>query len=167
MSLLNRNPLITNPSLGYIGWILLACTFIDKEIPDIIHYGMWIIVGISYMASGIHKLQCESWLDGSAIYYVLTSSLARQNFIVETLLQYPFLLKFMSWSSLFLEISALFLGTFYRTRKYYWLAFMAFHFGILVTVKFADLTWGMIIAHLFTFDPRWIGVTVDKIKKVG
>src|SRR5271155_1669279 len=28
MSLLNRNPLISNPSLGYIGWILLACSII-------------------------------------------------------------------------------------------------------------------------------------------
>jgi hypothetical protein len=30
MSLLNRNPLITNPSLGYIGWLLLACALIPN-----------------------------------------------------------------------------------------------------------------------------------------
>jgi len=30
MSLLNRNPLISNPSLGYIGWILLACVCIPR-----------------------------------------------------------------------------------------------------------------------------------------
>lgn len=30
MSLLNRNPLISNPSIGYIGWLLLACSAIPK-----------------------------------------------------------------------------------------------------------------------------------------
>lgn len=194
MCLLNRNPLISNPSVGYIGWILLACSTIPPgermgfllskeerekeakeakekskdrfEVPDILYYGSWIIIGVSYTASGIHKLQCGSWLDGTALQYVLTSPVARQNnFILDFILSDMMYVKFMSWSSLFLEISCLFLGTFYRTRKFYWGSFIGFHFGIIATVNFVDLTFGMIIAHLFTFDASWFDFTRRLVEK--
>lgn len=81
---------------------------------------MWIIIGTSYTASGIHKLQCESWLDGTALYYVLTGSLARlNNPIVKLLTMNMSFIKLMNLESIFLEVSYLFLGTFYKTRKYY------------------------------------------------
>jgi sterol desaturase/sphingolipid hydroxylase (fatty acid hydroxylase superfamily) len=192
MCLLNRNPLISNPSIGYIGWILLACATIPTgermgfllskeereqeandesnvrknatfsgvwEMPDIIYTGFVIIVGVSYTVSGLHKLNCATWLDGTALYYVLTSPVARQNFIVEFILSDMTYVKIMSWGSLFLEISSLFLGTFYRTRKYYWFMYIGFHVGILATVNFVDLTFGMIVAHLFTFDASWFNFT--------
>lgn len=185
ISLLNRNPLISNPGTGYIGWILLACATIPTgeslrfllspekrknlktwEFPDIIYYGMWTIIGISYTASGIHKLQCETWLDGTALWYVLTGPLVRQNnFIVDIILSNMLFIKLLTWGSLFLEISCLFLGTFYRTRRAYWIMFMGFHLGILSTVNFADLTIGMIIPHLFTFDCAWFPFTKKFIEK--
>jgi len=189
ISLLNRNPLISNPSLGYIGWILLACALIPKgdrlgflltksqreteyknkniwQVPDVIYYGFWIVMSISYVASGLHKLQCESWLDGTALYYIFTGPLVRKdNMIVKFLLNYPFLIKILTIKSLFLEISFLFLGTFYRTRKSYWIAFMGFHLGILATVNFADLTVGMLLAHLFTFDASWFKLTKELVIK--
>lgn len=191
VSLLNRNPLIANPSLGYIGWLLLACACIppgerigfflsekerkkesEKEVtqnwhvPTILCNGIWIIMGVSYTASGIHKLQCESWLNGNALYYVLSGPLARQdNFIVSTILRNPDIISLMTWGSLFLEISFLFLGTFYRTKKLYWTMFMGFHTGILFTVNFSDLTLGMIMAHLFTFDVTWFKFTKQLFEK--
>lgn len=191
MCLLNRNPLISNPSIGYIGWILLACSTIPTgerlgfllsekerkaekghwEMPDALYYGMWIIVGVSYTASGLHKLQCPSWLDGTALHYVLSGPLVRPLFsggynpIVSFLLNNGFLITFSSYGSLLLELFALFLGTFYRVRKYYWIMFMCFHLGILVTVNFSDLTFGMLVAHLFTFDPSWFDFTLKFITK--
>lgn len=182
MSLLNRNPLISNPSLGYIGWILLSCALIPTgekflflsrkkniepqnnlwEMPDVVYYGFWIILGVSYTASGLHKLICEnnSWIDGTALYYVLTGPLARPNNpINELLVSNIFLTKLLTWGSLALELSYLFIGTFYRTRKYYWIASMGFHLGIICTVNFTDLTLGMIVAHLFSFDPSWFQFT--------
>lgn len=189
MCLLNRNPLISNPSLGYIGWLLLACTLIPKgerlgflqseaqrkryyekfgrwEVPDILFYGMWIIIGISYTASGVHKLQCPDWWNGTALYYVLTGPLVRKdNPIVAFILSDMMFVKMMTWGSLFLEVSALFFGTFYRTRKYYWAMFMGFHLGIVSTVNFTDLTFGMMIAHLFTFDPSWFSFTRRFVQK--
>ncbi len=190
ISLFNRNPLISNPSIGYIGWLLLACALIPAgerlgfmltakqrtdeftknkyrwEVPDVLFYGSWIVVGISYTASGIHKLQCPSWIDGSALYYVLTSPLVRQdNPIVYLLLNTPYATQMMTWGSLFLEVSSLFLGTFRRMRSTYWLMYMGFHFGILTSVNFTDLTLGMIVMHLFTFDASWWSFTKNLVIK--
>lgn len=181
ISLLNRNPFISNPSLAYIGWILLACTVIPKgeslrflskhneatkwEMPDIIYYGKWIILGVSYMASGLHKLQCETWLNGTALWYVLTGPLVRDNIIVDIILSNEIYTKLLTWGSLFLEISFLLIGTFYRPRKTYWLMMMGFHIGILLTVNFADLTIGMIMPHLFTFDAAWFEITKKLVEK--
>lgn len=189
MCLVNRNPLISNPGIGYIGWLLLACALIPPgerlgflqneaerkayfkkygrwEVPDIIYFGTWIIIGISYTASGVHKLQCESWLNGTALRYVLTGPLAYQNnLIVQIILSNDYLVKAMTYGSLFLELSALFLGTFNRLRPGYWLMFMGFHIGILLTVNFADLTLGMMIPHLFTFDASWCNLTRHFVEK--
>ena len=184
MSLLNRNPLITNPSLGYIGWLLLACTLIPNgdrlgflltkkereeeyiinekkwEISNMCFYGMWAILGVSYTASGLHKLQCSTWINGTALYYVLSGTLGRQNnFLVDILLNNNQLIKIFSWGSLFFEISFMFLGLFYRTRKIYWIMSIFFHIGILLTINFSDLTIGMLIPHLFTFDASWFNIT--------
>lgn len=190
ISLLNRNPLISNPSLSYIGWILLACVCIptgdrlgfllskkEREdewthanrrwsVPDPLYYGMWIIMGVSYTASGLHKLQCQSWLNGTALYYVFTGPLARQNnIIIDMVLPHIALIKLMTWSSLVLEITFLFFGTLYRCRKTYWFITLALHINILLTINFGDLTLGMIVSHLYTFDPTWFEFTKGLVAK--
>lgn len=189
MCLLNRNPLISNPSIGYIGWLLLACALIPSgerlgflqsekdrkeyykkygrwEVPSILYHGMWLILGISYTASGVHKLQCPSWLNGTALYYVLSGPLAYQNnIIVELFSSNANFIQVMTLGSLVLELSALFFGTFSRTRCAYWVMFMGFHVGILMTISFADLTIGMLIPHLFTFDPSWFSVTRKLVER--
>ncbi len=170
--LFNRNPFISNPSLAFIGWILLSFVVAPKSrktsgttvispdgewiYPDVLYYGMWAITAVSYTASGLHKLSCPSWIDGSALQHVLTSLLARDNIFVKGMLSLPpDVLKIMSWTSLFGEISFLFFGVFKHLRKWYWNFFLLFHIGILCTVDFTDLTLGMLVAHLFLFDERW------------
>lgn len=39
------------------------------------------------------------------------------------------------------------------------------HLGILSLVSFADLTFGMLMVHFFTFDPRWFGENPRKGEK--
>ncbi len=188
MCLQNRNPLISNPSIGYIGWIFLACVLIpggerigffkSKEerkiyykkygrwqVPDILYYGFIIVIGFSYTASGIHKLQCPSWIDGTALYYVLSGPLAYQNFLVDMLLCNNNLIWILSYGSMFLELSSLIFGTFSRLRCIYWFMYMSFHIGILLTVNFGDLTIGMLVTHLFTFDPSWFEFTKKLVQK--
>ena len=153
LCLFNRNPFISNPSLAYIGWILLSFVCMPancKRVPNILFYGMWFIAALSYTASGIHKLSSPSWIDGTALHHVLTSLLARENILVHIMLALPaVVLKILTWISLFAEISFLFLGTFKCLRKGYWFFFLFFHLGILMTVDFGDLTLGMIVSHLY------------------
>ena len=42
---------------------------------------------------------------------------------------------------------------------------MLMHLGILSVVSFADLTFGMMMVHFFTFDPRWFGEKPRKGEK--
>jgi len=122
-----------------------------------IYFLAWLLVGLGYTISGVHKLDCPSWLDGSALKHVLESPLARDNWLRDFLVDSPeIVLKLMTWFSLALEISFLIIGLFYYTRPLYWSAYIGFHFSILFLINFSDLTWGLILAHTFTFDSKWI-----------
>lgn len=159
MCLLNRNVFIANPGIPYVGWLLLACFFIqrNKENYRKIFWCGWFLMGMGYTISGLHKLQCPSWIDGSALYHILNSPLANDNIIRDILLSSPaIILKIHTWLSLFLEISFLPLGMFYHTRLWFWCIYMIFHIGILLLINFTDLTLGVLMIHFFTFDTEWI-----------
>jgi hypothetical protein len=174
--LFNRNPLISNPGYPYIGWSLLAMTFVELDnnrvlfkttnsflkkiqhdkLPKRIFWYAWFLMAFGYTASGCHKLVTSpSWRDGTALMHVLNSPLARDNFIRNTLVQYPTFLKWNTWLSLFLEIGFLPLGIFYHTRLPFWIIYICFHLGILATINFTDLTLGVLMIHLMTFDWSW------------
>lgn len=157
-SLLCRNPLIYNPGIPYVGWILLACVFIpskSKYVPKEIFYLGYFLLGLGYTISGLHKLQCPSWIDGTALIHILNSPLARDNFIRNMMVMSPeIILKISSWLSLALEILFLPLGMFHKTRKLFCVAFLVFHIGILMMINFTDLTMGVLMIHIFTFDPE-------------
>lgn len=154
----HRNNFISNPSLFYIGWLLLAFVVIKrKEMPKILFDGAWFITGLSYTISGVHKLTTISWQNGEALYHLLDNPLARNNMLVETLLDIPMpLLKLATWSVLLLEILAIVFVMVPKLRKYLWLGLTMLHLGILTTVNFADLTLGMLVFQLFIFDTDWL-----------
>jgi hypothetical protein len=174
--LLNRNLLISNPGSPYVGWLLIACALVpngegtvsdmikkkhfsnkDWYMPAIIYWGAWFLMAYGYTISGINKLWCPSWIDGSAITHVLNGLLARDNFIVNSILTSPEIIqKIHTWVSLLAEILFLPLGVFYYVRKWYWMMWIMIHLGILATINFTDLTLGVLMIHFFTFDNRWL-----------
>jgi len=156
-SLLSRNILIYNPGLPYVGWILLACALIPKNrIPNKIKWLAWFLMALGYTVSGLHKLQCQSWLDGTALIHILNGPLARNNFVRDIIISNPLILKLSTWFSLALEILFLPLGIFYHTRIIFWITYMMFHLGILMLINFTDLTLGVMMIHIFTFETRWL-----------
>jgi len=184
-ALFNRNILIHNPGLPYVGWILLALIFVENDpnkipfesnnwflnhiqkdqIPKRVFWSGWILLTTGYTASGLHKLVTSpSWIDGTALQHVLEGCLARDNFLRDIIVQFPFFLKLSTWLSLFLEISFLPLGVFYYTRCVYWIMYMGLHLGILMLINFTDLTIGVLMIHLFTFDWDWVINISNKIK---
>lgn len=178
--LFDRNNLISNPGIPYVGWILLCCVVIPKgeplsltkntsetkwTMPLILFVGAWVLMSLGYTISGIDKFQAPSWRNGTAIFHLLENPLARNWWLREFMVQLPdFALKLNTWAVLALEIIFLPLALIKFTRKWVWLAMVFMHLGILSIVAFADLTIGMLMIHWFTFDSRWLSA---KPKRTG
>ena len=166
--LFNRNPFIANPSIPYVGFLLLACAVIPNEaglrpplppaqrdwsIPRPLHCGAWLLLGLGYTLSGLHKLGSPSWRDGTALRYVLELPLARDTGLRTALLALPdWIFAGMTWGALAAEISALPLFSFRATRHFAWGGLIAMQLSILALLDFADLTAGMLLFHAFVFE---------------
>jgi predicted DCC family thiol-disulfide oxidoreductase YuxK len=170
-----RNPLIANPSLPVVGWMLLAHACLpggaygawsargnpDKwtrwYYPRQIWIAAWVMLAVAYSYSGYTKMLSPSWVDGSAIGLVLENPLARDHFLRSLLLDLPpIFLQLLTWTVLVVELLFVVLCLWGPTRKWAWLAMFAIQFGFLTFLNFADLTFPMLLIHLLTFDRRWL-----------
>jgi len=148
-----RNPLIGNPSLPFIGWLLLlhAAQPRDALTPA------WIVTAVGYTYSGWTKLASPSWIDGTAVAHILANPLARPTALRLALLALPpVALHVLTWSTLALELLYAPLALSRRMRPLIWTAMLLMHIGLLVLIDFADLSVAMIVVQLFTFDPRYV-----------
>lgn len=156
---LGRNPLILNPSMPYLGFLLLGHAVLSAEQRRSRSYYrvVLIIMAAGYSYSGITKLASPSWLDGSAVRFILENPLARPSALRTLLLGTPEpLLQLLTWGTLLLELAYLPLAIWRRARPLLWLAMVTLHLSLLVLMDFADLTLGMLVLHAFTFDPTWL-----------
>jgi hypothetical protein len=167
--LFNRNNLISNPSLPYIGMLLLMSTLVPIgeslrsrqagegwEFPGGVYLAAWTLLAICYGFSGWTKLQSPSWVDGSALSHVLDNPLARPGFAHEAALQCPAALRLLAWGTVVVELLFVPLSFHRLGRLAVWSATTLLQCSIVCFVAFADLTLGMLIVHLFTFDRRWL-----------
>lgn len=173
-ALFNRNNLIANPSIPYVGLLLLLTVLVppgeplapgsrrrrerqEWELPVSVYWVAWLLFAAGYTYSGCTKLASPSWQDGSALRHVLDNPLARPGPLRDLLLALPApWLRWATWAALVCEILPLPLSFARRTRLWAWLGTAALQLGILSLVSFADLTFGMLMVHLFTFDPDWL-----------
>ncbi len=174
-SLFVRNPLIANPSLPWIGWLLLAHAAIPGtpygaldargrvdprgawSMPQSLFVVAWILMALSYTYSGYYKLFSVSWIDGTAIGWLLENPLARDTWIRTLLLSQPsWMGRMATWGGLALEVGFVLFLFFRSVRPLAWLLMLLMHINLIVLVNFADLSFGMVILHLFTFNPDWV-----------
>ena len=174
-SLFGRNSLIANPSLPYVGWMLLAHLFIPKapygswaargrpdpgggwRFPPAVFLAAWIVLALSYSYSGYSKLLSPSWVSGDAVAYVLENPLARDYFLRDFTLWLPsILVMLVTWGILYVELLFAPIALFRRARPWMWSAMLVVQCGFAFLLNFADLTIAMLLFHLFTFDPAWI-----------
>jgi predicted DCC family thiol-disulfide oxidoreductase YuxK len=170
-----RMPLIINPSLPYVGWVLLAHACLPPApygtwaargradpgsgwyLPPAMFAAAWVLMAVGYSYSGYAKLTSPSWLDGSALARVLDNPLARPGPLRKLLLALPSgVLHLATWLALGLELGFAPLAIFRRLRPWLWAAMLLMHLGLIVLIDFADLSLGMIMLHWFTFDPSWV-----------
>lgn len=125
--------------------------------PPAIFAAAWIVMALGYTYSGYTKLVSPSWLDGTAIGRVLDNPLARPGFIRDLILSSPaWMLRLWTWGGLSLELAFAPLALVRGLRPWLWSLMLMMHFSLLVFIDFADLSLGMVMLHLFTFDPAWI-----------
>lgn len=173
--LLGRNPLISNPAIPFMGWLLLLHTVLPEapygswtarkredpggnwHMPQLAVVVVWVLMAVGYSYSGYTKLVSPSWLDGSALARILQNPLARPTVLRGLLLAVPPVsLRALTWTALLLELSFAPLAMFRKARPWIWTGMVGMHIGLLSVVSFADLTIGMFLFHLFTFDPAWL-----------
>lgn len=117
----------------------------------------WILIGAAYSYSGYTKLVSPSWVDGSAFTDILENPLARPTALRGLLLAMPPVsLRIATWTALALELTFAPLALLRRARPWVWTAMVGLHAGLLLLISFADLTTGMLLVHLFTFNPAWL-----------
>jgi predicted DCC family thiol-disulfide oxidoreductase YuxK len=173
--LFGRNPLIANPALPYVGWMLIAHLFVPRlppgplpevspsdrsaswRMPGPLFAAAWIILALAYSYSGYTKLLSPSWVSGDAIGYVLQNPLARDYFLREWFLTLPAdALRILTWSVMGIELLFAPLALIRKVRPVLWGAMLVVQLGFLFLLNFADLTIPMLLFHLLTFDPKWI-----------
>ena len=182
--LFNRNNLISNPSLPYVGLILLFCTLVPEGeplsitggrgrkpgewfFPAFVFLGAWALMAVGYTFSGVVKLASPSWVDGTAFRHLLENPLARPGVVRDLFLGLPDgFIALLTWGILAAEIAFLPLMAHRLSRLIAWLGMLAMHLGIVLMVDFADLSFGMVMLHWFTFDPTWLPARRDARRPV-
>jgi predicted DCC family thiol-disulfide oxidoreductase YuxK len=176
--LFTRNPLIQNPALPYLGWMLLAHLFVPAapygswaargradpaggwHLPQPILVAAWVVLAVSYSYSGWTKLFSPSWVSGDTVHYVLQNPLARDHALRELFLALPeWVLRVLTWTILYVELFFAPLVLFRRLRPILWGVMLWVQVGFLFLLNFADLTTPMLLYHLLTFDPAWVKAT--------
>lgn len=168
-SLFGRNPLISNPGLPYVGLLLMVHALTPAAgalwerrprgwaMSGPLFVVVWVLMAVGYSYSGVIKLVSPSWLDGTAMVHVLEGPLGRGHGSGALLLSAPsWVLKLMTWGALGLELCFAPLALSGRLRPWLWVAGLGMHLGLIVLVDFADLSLGMVMLHLFTFDLHWV-----------
>lgn len=155
--LFGRNPMIGNPSLPYVGLLLLAHCSVrccaprdDQRMSKPVFGTLFFLMAVGYSYSGITKLLGPSWVDGSALAHLLRNPLARGNALGDLLLAAPPAFHMAAtYGVLALELLYLPLSFIHRAR--FWLGWLMLgvHVSLLLLMDFADLTFGMVILHLF------------------
>ena len=173
--LLGRNPLILNPGIPYVGWMLLAHALLPRapfgsweargrvdpgggwRFTPSLFAAAWIVMAVGYTFSGVTKLPSPSWRDGTALARILDNPLARPGPLRDLFLALPApLLAAGTWGVLAFEIAFGPLALIRRLRPWLWTSMVALHLSLIGLIDFADLSLGMVMLHLFTFDPAWV-----------
>lgn len=169
--LFGRNPLIANPSLPVVGWLLLFHALLPNKrahweppqagtashLPDSYFVMAWFLLAVAYSYSGWTKFFSDAWVQGETVRWVLLNPLARDHWLREFLLATPpSVLETVTTGVLVLELLFAPLALIRRARPWIWTGMLFVQFGFLVLLNFADLTFPMLLLHLLTFDPRWL-----------
>lgn len=106
-----------------------------------------------YLATTLFKLKGYDWVDGTAVYY--TSRLVNfQRIVLPFVFDFPFLIKFATWSALFIEFAMGSLVWIKEFRLPVLFAGLLLHLGIEVSMSIGFFEWVMIAAYILFLEPK-------------
>jgi len=149
------NTLTSDPSLHYIGMLLfflgISESRVDKNSLD-----QYLIMGWSWYralswifaftmgVSALTKLQSPSWMDGTAIEYILKSPLGKTNFLTSILLENLIFLKILTFMTIVIQAASFPLVVLRYERIIFLLSLLEF-ISILFMIHLNQVAIGMIV----------------------
>lgn len=123
---------------------------------------------IVYLATTLFKLKGYDWVDGTAVYY--SSRLVNfQRIAIPFVFDFPSLVKFFTWTALFIEFAMGSLVWVKEWRRWVLLSGILLHIGIEITMSIGFFEWVMMSAYLLFLEPSelnqiqtWISNTLLK-----
>lgn len=118
-----------------------------------------------YLATTLFKLKGYDWVDGTAVYY--TSRLVNfQRFVLPIVFDFPSLVKFATWSALFIEFAMGTLVWVKELRIWVLIAGLLLHLGIEISMSIGFFEWVMIAAYILFLEPKEVFWFRDRFKKL-
>ncbi len=162
---------LNDVSLGFLGWMTISLAWIHPSDWNL-HEKLkrytpvaWAVFGLSYTSSGYSKWALgPSWRSGNALKFIMENDLfARPIFTLWIAKMPESLLHALTWSSLFIEIAALPLVLWKRTRAVTWFALSFLQLSLALLLDFGVLNWAVLLFHawvagceLATNPPHWL-----------
>lgn len=170
-ALFHANPFVDNPSVPYIGFLLLAYALLPPgdalvprerrrwRCPTGITVGAWAALSLGYLASAWHKLGSPSWRDGTALEVALElPPYGGDHALAHAVSALPGpVLAAATYAALAVEFLPLVTVWSARGRLVLWLATTAMQIAIGLLFELHELTLGMLLVHAFVFDTAWLG----------
>jgi hypothetical protein len=126
-------------------------------------------VVILYMVASYYKLQGQSWVDGTAFYYVLYNDMYSHPLFTNLFIDNTFIIKSVSWFTLLFQLFFPFLVWIKRTKNMMLIAGIFLHFMIAWVMGIVDF--GIIMILMYTvfnseaFNHRIYNFFTLKVKK--
>lgn len=171
--LFNLNNLTIDPSLGFIGLLLLVYATVPPgeplvlgkrfllsnatwHMPTITYWGIWLIFGLSFTTSGLEKFSSQIWTSGAAMGYFFTGPIALTNALVDWIMTWPtFIHKGITWVVLYSQLLAVGMIFFRKTRIMLWFIITGLFIAAIGILDLFEVLLGMLIFYLFLIEATW------------
>ncbi|QQU02385.1 HTTM domain-containing protein [Myroides odoratus] len=122
-----------------------------KKLTAVAIFGIMILICIVYFFAGLHKLQGEVWLDGTALYYILNTSDFSAYAVNDYITQFPMLVYALTWSTIVFQLLFPIFVWFNSTRKIVLLIGILLHLGILLFMRIDNFSFIMLACYAVFF----------------
>lgn len=117
--------------------------------------GIMIQISIIYFFAGLHKLDGETWRNGTALYYILNSNDFSPSLLNAYISRSLVLIKFLSWFTIFFQLSFPILIWFKKFKKIYIILGIFLHLGIFILMKIDNFSFVLISCYAIFFNNKF------------